>query len=154
VLELGGGDGCASVISPRMFDQFVAPYDSALITAAHKAGQRIVYHLCGRLMPMLDSVLAMGPDAVETFAPPGMGGDANLTRAKEKAAGRACMIGGFDQFHFFTKCSPEDTRAEVRRCFREAGAGGGYILSPSDHFFEAELPLLEAFGAEAAACVY
>ena len=154
VLELGGGDGCASVISPRMFDQFVAPYDSALIAAAHKAGQRIVYHLCGRLMPMLDSALAMRPDAIETFAPPGMGGDADLARAKAKAAGRACMIGGFDQLHFFTKCSSEDTRAEVRRCFREAGAGGGYILSPSDHFFEAELPLLEAFASEATACVY
>ena len=64
------------------------------------------------------------------------------------------MIGGFDQFHFFTKCSPRETRDEVRRCFREAGAGGGYILSPSDHFFEAEPALLEAFAAEAAACVY
>jgi uroporphyrinogen decarboxylase len=58
---------------------------------------------------------------------------------------RVCMIGGFDQFHFFAGCTAEETRAEVRRCFEAAGAGGGFILSPSDHFFEADLALLEAF---------
>ncbi len=64
------------------------------------------------------------------------------------------MIGGFDQLHFFTGCTPERTREEVRRCFAEAGAGGGFILSPSDHFFDAEPELLEAFADEARKCVY
>ncbi len=56
ILELGGGDASASVISPRMFDEFVAPYDSVLIDAAHRVGQRIVYHNCGRIMPMLERI--------------------------------------------------------------------------------------------------
>ena len=64
------------------------------------------------------------------------------------------MIGGFDQFHFFVGCTPEQTRAEVRRCFAEAGPGGGYILSPSDHFFDADIALLEAFADEAKHCAY
>jgi hypothetical protein len=154
VLELGGGDGSASVISPRMFDTFVAPYDAELIEAAHAAGQRIVYHLCGRLMPLLESAVAMKPDAIETFTPAGMGGDADLRRAKKVVGSKSCIIGGFDQFHYFTGCTPEQTRTEVRRCFAEAGEDGGYILSPSDHFFEADPKLLAAFSAEAAACRY
>lgn len=154
VLELGGGDGCASVISPKMFDEFVAPYDAELIEAAHEAGQRVSYHLCGRLMPMLESAIAMKPDAIETFTPSGMGGDADLRKAKRLMAGKACMIGGFDQFHYFTGCSAEATRAEVRRCFEEAGEGGGYIISPSDHFFEADEALMTAFAEEAARCCY
>ena len=40
-----------------------------------------------------------------------------------------CLIGGFDQFHFFKNCTPEETRREVRRCFQAAGDGGGFILS-------------------------
>ena len=64
------------------------------------------------------------------------------------------MIGGFDQYHFLTRCSEEQTRAEVRRCFEAAGGGGGYILCPSDHFFEADIKLLRAFAEEARACVY
>jgi uroporphyrinogen decarboxylase len=65
-----------------------------------------------------------------------------------------CMIGGFDQYHFFTGGKPEDTRREVRRCFEEAGAGGGFILSPSDHFFDADLELIRAYADEARRCVY
>jgi uroporphyrinogen decarboxylase len=64
------------------------------------------------------------------------------------------MIGGFDQLHFFTQCTPEQTRAEVRRCFEAAGDGGGFILCPSDHFFDAELALLDAFADEARECSY
>ena len=96
----------------------------------------------------------MRPDAIETFTPRAMGGDADLARAKAILNGRAAMIGGFDQFHFFTGCDEAATRAEVRRCFREAGPGGGYILSPSDHFFEADPRLIRAFAEEAACCVY
>src|ERR1035437_6849868 len=76
ILELGGGDASSSVISPRMFDTFVAPYDTPMIAAAHRAGQRIVYHLCGKLMPMLERTVNMGIDAIETFTPVGMGADA------------------------------------------------------------------------------
>jgi len=64
------------------------------------------------------------------------------------------MIGGFDQFHFFTGCSESDTRTEVRRCFEAAGGNGGFILSPSDHFFEADLNLISAFADEAKKCIY
>ena len=154
LLELGGGDGSASVISPRLFDEFVAPYDKPLIEAAHRAGQRIVYHLCGRIMPMLERAAAMGPDAIETFTPPGMGGDTDLVRAKALVGDKVCMIGGFDQLHFFTDCAPEATRAEVRRCFAEAGAGGSFILCPSDHFFDADPELVRTFADEAAKCRY
>jgi len=35
-----------------------------LIEAAHRAGQRIVYHLCGKIMPMLERTLEMKVDAI------------------------------------------------------------------------------------------
>ena len=154
LLELGGGDASSSVISPRMFDQYVAPYDAAIIEAAHEAGQRIVYHTCGGMMPILERLADMRPDALETFTPHGMGGDADLAEAKRRIGDRVCMIGGFDQLHFFTSCTPDATRTEVRRCFEAAGAGGGYILSPSDHFFDADVNLIAAFADEARQCLY
>ena len=154
LVEHGGGDASSTVISPKIFDAFVAPYDAPVIEAAQKAGQKVVYHTCGGMMPILERVAALHPDAMETFTPKGMGGDTLLREAKRRIGDKVCMIGGFDQFHFFRGCSPEETRAEVRRCFAEAGEGGGYILCPSDHFFEAEIPLLEAFADEARRCVY
>jgi len=83
-----------------------------------------------------------------------MGGDARLEEAKQRIGDKVCMIGGFDQFHFFTGCSETDTRNEVRRCFESAGKNGGFILSPSDHFFEADLKLIKAFADEARQCKY
>ena len=154
VLELGGGDASTTVISPAIFEKFVAPYDCEIIAAAHRAGQRIAYHTCGGMMPILEQIAGMGPDAMETFTPVDMGGDVRLAEAKRRIGDKVCMIGGFDQFHFFTGCSPEQTRAEVRRCFEAAGEGGGYILSPSDHFFDANPNLIAAFAAEARACLY
>ncbi len=154
VMEHGGGAASTTVISPKLFDKFVAPYDAELTRICHEAGQRVVYHTCGGMMPLLERLADMGPDALETFTPPGMGGDVNLAEAKRRIGDRVCMIGGFDQFHYFLGCTPEETRAEVRRCFEAAGANGGYILCPSDHFFDANPELIRAFVEEAKQCTY
>jgi uroporphyrinogen-III decarboxylase len=117
-------------------------------------GQRIVYHTCGGMMPILEQIADMVPDAMETFTPPAMGGDVDLAQAKRRIGDRVCMIGGFDQFHDLWDCSPAQTRRAVRRCFEQAGQGGGYILAPSDHFFDAEPTLMAAFADEARRCTY
>ena len=154
LLELGGGDASTTVISPKIFGSYVAPYDAELIALAHEAGQKIVYHTCGGMMPILEQIADTGTDAMETFTPAEMGGDTDLREAKRRIGGRVCMIGGFDQFHYFKGCTEEETRQRVRECFAAAGEGGGYILSPSDHFFDADVPLLRAFADEARRCVY
>jgi hypothetical protein len=154
LLELGGGDASTTVISPDIFRNFVAPYDSKLIELAHEAGQRIVYHTCGGMMPILEDIVAMQPDAMETFTPKDMGGDTRLAEAKQRIGNQVCMIGSFDQFHHFVDCPEETTRVAVRGCFEAAGDGGGFILSPSDHFFDADLDLLAAFADEARQCTY
>jgi uroporphyrinogen decarboxylase len=154
ILELGGGDASSTVISPKIFDAFVGPYDKPIIDRAHAAGQKIVYHTCGGMMPFLERLAALGPDAMETFTPAGMGGDTVLSEAKKRIGDKVCMIGGFDQKEYFTRGTPAQTRAAVRECFEDAGKGGGYILCPSDHFFDAEVALLDAFADEAHRCVY
>ena len=78
----------------------------------------------------------------------------SLLRLGVKKGDKVCMIGGWDQFHYFTGCSEEETRAAVRRCFQEAGENGGFILTPSDHFFDADLNLIAAYADEARHCSY
>ena len=154
LIELGGGDASSTVISPPIFDRFVAPFDAPLIAAAHDAGLRVVYHTCGGMMPFLERIADMGPDAMETFTPAGMGGDVRMAEAKARIGDRVCMIGGFDQVNRFARCTEAETRAVVRRLFEEAGQDGGYILAPSDHFFEADAALIAAFADEARQCRY
>ncbi len=152
--ELGGGDASDTVISPKLFDAFVAPYDRELIELAHSVGQKISYHTCGGMTSLLERIADMAPDAMETFTPAAMGGNTNLRDAKHRIGSKVCMIGGFDQYHYFKDCTPEETRKAVRSCFEEAGEGGGYILCPSDNFFDADPRLIEAFVEEARRCEY
>lgn len=154
ILEHGGGDASSTIISPQIFDDYVAPYDSELINIAHQLGQRIVYHTCGGMMPILENIAAMKPDAMETFTPSSLGGDIDLLEAKKRIGNKVCMIGGFDQHHYFSDCTPAKTREAVRKVFEEAGGEGGFILAPSDHFFDADLKLIKAFADEARNCSY
>ena len=154
ILEHGGGDASSTVISPKIFDRFVAPYDAEIIRLAHEAGQKVVYHTCGGMMPILENIVAMKPDAIETFTPVEMGGDTDLKEAKKRIGDKVCLIGGFDQYHHFENCSPDETRRAVRRCFTEAGENGGFILCPSDHFFDADPELIKVYSDEAGKCRY
>ncbi|MFP4549829.1 MAG: uroporphyrinogen decarboxylase family protein [Spirochaetales bacterium] len=100
LVELGGGDGSTTVISPDIFESFVAPYDAKLIEAARDTDVRIAYHICGGIMPILEQIADMRPHAIETFTPPEMGADTRLAEAKKRIGNRVCMIGGFNQSHF------------------------------------------------------
>jgi len=137
-----------------LFREYVAPYDEPLVSLAHEMGHKVVYHTCGGMMPILEDIADLGIDAMETFTPAAMGGDADLADAKKRIGDRVCMIGGFDQGHLFIDCSEEKTREAVRRCFDQAGQGGGYIIAPSDHFFDADTKLIRAFTDEAMKCLY
>ena len=105
-------------------------------------------------MPILEDIAAMGPNAMETFTPPEMGGDVDLKEAKRRIGDKVCMIGGFNQVHYLDGCDPRKTKEYVRRCFQQAGENGGYILAPSDHFFDADIELLKTFSDEAMKCIY
>ena len=65
------------------------------------------------------------------------------------------MIGGFDQFHFFKDCTPEETRKAVRtpalnKPVQMAVISCVLLIT----FFDADLELIEAFADEARKCVY
>ena len=154
LLELGGGDASTTVISPNIFKEFVAPFDTPVIEAAHKAGQKIVYHTCGGMMPILEDIAAMNPDAMETFTPPGIGGDIRLAEAFDRIGDKVCFIGGLDQGHYLVHATPQEMKAEVHRCFDACGREGGFILAPSDHFFHAQPKLFDALSEAAMECIY
>jgi len=154
LVELGGGDASTTVISPAIFREFAAPYDTPIVEKVREQGIRVTYHTCGGMMPILEDIAEMGVSAMETFTPPGMGGDVDLAEAKKRIGDRVCLIGGFDQGYFFTKATEAEVEKEVIRCFKAAGENGGFILTPSDHFFTADPKLLTAYSRAAKNCTY
>lgn len=154
LIETGGGASSSTCISPRLHREFCLPYDREQHDALHAVGQKVVYHTCGGMMPILDCIVENGCDASETLTPPGMGGDADAEALKQRIGDRVCLIGGVNQNDVLDRGTAEDIHAEVRRLFRTYGRGGGYIMSPSDHFFETPVASLEAYAAAARDCTY
>lgn len=155
LVETGGGAGSNTVISPKLHREFCLPYDQALHEAIHQAGTRVVYHLCGGLMQMLDLVVENGADGLETMTPPSMGGDCDLAEASRRVGDRLFFVGGFDQNAGFERGTPDAARRLVRECFQATcDKPGGYICSPSDHFFFGDPENVQAFADEAARCRY
>jgi uroporphyrinogen-III decarboxylase len=154
MVEVGGGAGSSTVISPAMFEEFLLPYDQRQNQAFHDAGVKVVYHLCGGVMPMLDLVVRTEADGMETMTPPNMGGDCDLAKASKQVGDQLFFIGGFDQNAGFEQGSPEAARRLVFECFEATKDEAGYICCPSDHFFHGDPANLEAFADACKECVY
>ena len=153
LVEIGGGAGSNTVISPKLHAEFCVPYDKQQVDALHAAGYKVVYHLCGGLMKMLDNVLANGSDGLETMTPPSMGGDCDLAECSRLVGDKLFFVGGFDQGMGFEQGSPEMVRKMVHE-LHAACPDGGYICSPSDHFFSGDPANLQAFADALKECAY
>ena len=155
LIETGGGAGSDTVISPKMHREFCLPYDRRMHRAVHDVGLMITYHTCGGMMHILDQIIQNETDASETLSPPGTGGNiSEPQKVREAFAGKVAMIGGMDQFNILTTGTADEIRAEVRRLFEGFGAGGGYILSASDHFFDTPVENLRVYAEAGSQCVY
>lgn len=153
LIELGGGGGSNTVISPALHAQFCVPYDRKQVDTLHELGYKVVYHLCGGLMKQLDNVLDNGADGLETMTPPAMGGDCDLAEANRRVGDRLFFVGGFDQNAGFEKGTPAAVRQQVL-ALHAARPQGGYICCPSDHFFYGNPENIQAFVDAARECVY
>ncbi len=154
LIETGGGAASSTCISPKLHREFCLPYDREQHDALHVFGHQVVYHTCGGMMPLLELIVGNRCDASETLTPPGMGGDVRAVELKRRIGSQVALIGGLDQQHALERGTRDEIRTEVFRLFAELGPGGGYILSPSDHFFEAQPENLAVYAAAARECRY
>lgn len=153
LVETGGGASSNTVISPAIHREFCLPYDQKIHDAIHDAGHKVVYHTCGGMTKITDCIRENHCDVSETLSPTGVGGDIGTQEDADKLYQELHptlgLIGGMDQFNMLEKGTKQQIETEVDRLFHTFGEDGGYIMSGSDHFFEAPVDNLKAF-AEAA----
>ncbi len=154
MVEVGGGAGSSTVISPAFYREFGLPYDQQQNRLFHELGIKVVNHFCGGLMPMLDLVVESGADGLETMTPRAMGGDCDLREASRRVGAKLFFIGGFNQNAGFESGTPEAARRQVFECFEATRDHAGYMLCPSDHFFHGDPGCVQAFVDAARECQY
>lgn len=156
LVETGGGAASNTIISPTMHEEFCLPYDIKMHEALHGLNYKVVYHTCGGMTKIIDSIVKNGCDASETLSPIDIGGDIkdeDMKFVRKELGSKKILIGGIDQLTVLPD-SEEAIRKEVFKKFEGYGIDGGYIMSASDHFFDLPIEKLRSYSAAAKECTY
>jgi hypothetical protein len=129
-------------LAPEHFREFIKPYDTECVRAAHEAGYLVSFHNCGRATLILEDMADTGPDAIETLTSSRSSGDVDLADAKSRLGDKVCLFGGLNE-HLLYEADADAVRQEVRRCLDAAMEGGGYILRSTGQIFATKPGLIE-----------
>jgi len=126
----GGDDWCDQrtvMMGIDLWRQFFKPRLARMIEHAHTLGKPYVLHSCGNVSPLIDDLMEIGLDALESLQAEAM----NVYKAKRKTAGKLVLIGGMGVQRTIPFGSPDEVREETTRLISELGRGGGYVLAPA-----------------------
>jgi hypothetical protein len=128
------------MLSPRLFDELYGDHYRRITETAHSLGMKIIIHSCGNVMPLLNWMADCGFDGVQSLEPTA---GVELAAAKELAGHRLCLIGNLDVTRVLVDSSREEVFEAVRKAIRDAGRGGGFILSPEHDHADVSLERLQ-----------
>lgn len=114
--------------SNEMFDELIGPYLKDIISYYHENGFYAIKHTDGNVMPLLDQIVACGPDAIHSLDPQG---GVDLKEVKRLYGDKVCLIGNVNCGKMQTG-TEEELVEDVRRSLREGMPGYGYIFSTSN----------------------
>lgn len=108
----------------------------------HRHGRKVLFHTDGAAFDLVPSLIEAGIDVLNPIQHICKGMDRE--RLKAAYGNRVVFHGGVENQSVIPFGTPDDVRAEVRRCLETLGRGGGYICS-SCHFVQAGTPLDNVF---------
>ncbi len=125
------------LVSPAMWQEFLADGFAGYIARAHEYGVRVIHHTCGSVRPLIPMMIERGLDVLQSLQPEA----ANMDAAELKASfgGRLAFHGAISIQQTLPFGTPQDVRAEVRDRIASLAPGGGYILCTS-HNIQADTP--------------
>ena len=126
ILRLNDSVGNMSVISPRLWKEFVYPHMKEVCDELHRycPQARIYCHICGNILPIVEALVETGLDCIAPLDP--LGGF-SVADVRRRVGDRYVLMGGVNTMSFVNS-RPEQIRAEALRCIEEGHRNGGFIL--------------------------
>ncbi len=116
-----------TMINPKYHREFIIPAYKQAIQVLRKAGKYVCFHSDGFTEPYFEGLIEAGFNGVQSLEP--MAG-MDLKFLKEKYGDKLCLIGNIDVSQLLPYGTKDEVVSAVKKCIRDAGEGGGYILSP------------------------
>jgi len=113
---IGVGDAAASLISPRLYEEFIWPYEKKLIDGLHALGTRARLHICGDTRHLLKGMGDLGCAIVDLdFKAP-------LDRAREVMGPDQVLLGNINPVTVLRDGDAQGVSDAIAACHRQAGA--------------------------------
>jgi hypothetical protein len=117
------------MLNPGLYEELFGEAYRRIVETAHVQGMKIVMHSCGNVYSLLEWFADLGFDGVHALEPTA---GVELARVKEMVGGRLCLLGNMDVTRILVDAAREEVDEAVRSSIRDAGAGGGYIVAPTN----------------------
>ncbi len=118
-------DQRSCMIGPDRWRKHLKPRLARLYKKIHDHGMIAINHVCGCVTPLMDDLVEIGLDVLESVQAEAMDPYEN----KKRYGDRIAFYGGLGVQQLTSFGTPQEVREEVRRLRREMSRGGGYILS-------------------------
>lgn len=118
---IGVGDAAASLVGPRLYNQFVLPYEKKLIGAIRAMGVPVRLHICGNTKRIVKGMGETGAEMIDL--------DFLTTLGEARAAmgPEQVLAGNIDPVRALRDGTPESIEAALAEC--HAQAGEAYIVA-------------------------
>jgi uroporphyrinogen decarboxylase len=117
------------IFNPKIFFDFLGPKFREVIRGFHDLGYYCIKHTDGYIMDILDYMVESGIDCIDPIDPTAR---MDIGQIKKLYGDRICIKGNVNCVTTLVTGSREDVEENVRYCIKNAGYGGGYILSSSN----------------------
>jgi len=119
-------------LSPPMFAEFVTPYLHRIVEAHKANGAYVIKHTDGNIMPILDQLVAAGPNGLHSLDPQA---GVDIAEVKRLYGDRICLCGNVNCGKLQTG-TDEEVIQDAIYSITHGKPGGGYIFCTSNVAFK------------------
>lgn len=117
------------ILGPDRWREFLKPRWRKIYAAVHARGKKVFSHCCGSIIDIMDDVVEIGLDVLESVQPEARG--MNPYDLKSRWGDKLAFWGGFGSQSTIQFGTPDEIEREVDELRVKMAAGGGYILAPA-----------------------
>ena len=112
---IGIGDAAASLTGPRIYNEFILPYEKKMVDAIHAMGIPIRLHICGNTRKILSGMGSLGCEIVDLDLAP-------LNEARQQMGPDQILLGNIHPVHVLRNGNPTAVTSALTECHQQSGS--------------------------------
>lgn len=112
---IGVGDAAASLVGPKVYEEFVWPYEKRLVDGLHALGTKVRLHICGNTRKILEGMGRLGCEIVDLDLAP-------ISEGREKMGPQQILLGNIHPVKVLRDGTPASITQAIAECHKQAGS--------------------------------